>query len=458
MSWLARPIGTARMTAVQKLVCAVAGLGFAFDLYETLMTALIVSPVLTTVGRLTPGTAAFNRWVGLFFFVPAACGGLFGLVGGNLTDRFGRRRILVWSILLYAFATCAGAFATSLPLLLVLRCATLVGVCVEAVAALAWLAELFPVPKQREAVLGYTQACYALGGLAVSGAYYLAVTYGDRLPSIAGAHEAWRYTLLSGLIPAIPLIVVRPFLPESPEWKEKKAKGTLKRPAIAELFRTPLRRTTLLATLMMACVFALQYGALQHTPRIVPGLAAFHEWRPRQIQQAVSVVYLVQEFGSVAGRIIFALLVTRILSRRRLLSTFIAPALVIFPALYFFTIARDLVLFLGAIFCAQALFNGLHSFWGNYLPRAYPTYLRGTGESFAMNIGGRVIGVSSALLTTQLANVVSGANTSSRLAYAAGATALIALMVLAVASNWLPESHGASTAQVEELPEGVRSL
>ena len=67
MSWLVRPIHHSRLTAVQALVCAVAGLGFAFDLYESLMMALIVSPVLTTVGHLTPGTPAFNKWVGLFF-------------------------------------------------------------------------------------------------------------------------------------------------------------------------------------------------------------------------------------------------------------------------------------------------------------------------------------------------------------------------------------------------------
>jgi len=40
------------------------------------------------------------------------------------------------------------------------------------------------------------------------------------------------------------------------------------------------------------------------------------------------------------------------------------------------------------------------SYWGNYLPRVYPTYLRGTGESFAANIGGRMLGTSAALLTT----------------------------------------------------------
>ena len=451
MTWKTDRSRRSPLTPIQLLVCAVAGLGFAFDLYETLMMALLVSPVLTSVGHLTPGTPAFNKWVGLFFFIPAVCGGLFGLLGGNLADRFGRRRILVWSILLYACAAFGAAFTTSLTALLVLRCLTMIGVCVEAVAAIAWLAELFPIPRQREAVLGYTQACYALGGLAVSAAYYLAVTYGDRLPAILGAHEPWRYTMLSGLIPAIPLIVVRPFLPESPEWRAQKTRGTLKRPALPELFRPPLRRTTLLTTLMLACVLALQYGALQHTPRIVPGLAAFRAWRPQQVQQAVSIVYLVQELGSVTGRIVFALLVTRILSRRRLLRSFVVPALVIFPALYFFAAAREVALFLSAIFCAQALFNGLHSFWGNYLPRAYPTYLRGTGESFAMNIGGRVIGVASALLTTQLANVAPGAGASSRLATAAGCTSFIALSILAVASYSLPESPDTSSGRVDEM-------
>src|SRR5947207_7833657 len=49
--------------------------------------------------------------------------------------------------------------------------------------------ELFPEPKQREAVVGYTQACGSLGGIMVTGAYYLVVTYGARLPAIYGAQD-----------------------------------------------------------------------------------------------------------------------------------------------------------------------------------------------------------------------------------------------------------------------------
>jgi MFS family permease len=427
------------LTAAQWLICAVAGLGFAFDLYESLTNALIVQPVLTTLGHLKAGTSEFNLWVGLFFFLPTVAGGIFGLLGGYLTDLFGRRRVLVWSISLYGLSACAASFAISLPILLILRCTTLIGVCVEAVAAIAWLAELFPVAKQRELVLGYTQACYALGGLMVSGAYFVAVTYGEHLPAIHSSHEPWRYTLLSGLIPAVPLMVVRPFLPESPIWRVKKREGTLKRPSIAELFKPGMRKTTLLVTLTMACTLAVPYGALQHTPRIVPGLIEKDHLAPRQVQQAVSTVFFVQESGSIVGRLVFALLVTYVATRRRLLRIFLVPALSVFPLLFFLLATDGLVAFTFGVFCAQVLFNGLHSFWGNYLPGLYPTHLRGTGESFAMNIGGRVLAVSAALLTTQLSNAMPGTGAASRLAHSAGTTVVLVLAIAFLLSSWLPE-------------------
>jgi hypothetical protein len=436
-----------RLTPIQWSICAVACLGFAFDLYETLMLALIVRPALTSLGDLNPGTPAFNLWVGLLFFIPVAIGGVFGLLGGYLTDLLGRRRVLVWSILLYAFSACAASYATSVPELVVFRCTTMIGVSVEYVAALAWLAELFPHPKQRESVLAYTQSFYALGGLMVVGAYYLAVTYAERFPTIRDGHEAWRYTLLSGIIPAIPLIFVRPFLPESPVWREKKSQGTLKRPRIRELFRPALRRTTLITTLLVACTISLGYGALQHTVRIVPGLAEVRNLAPRQVEQTVSNVQMFQELGSLTGRAIFALLVVRVVTQRRRLRIGFGPMLIAVSWLFFYAATHSLALLRLGAFVATLLFNLLHSFWGNYLPRVYPTHLRGTGESFAVNIGGKTIGVSAALLTTQLANVMPGSGAGIRLSHAAGTVALLACVAGLIGSFWLPEPVG------EQLPD-----
>src|SRR5271170_1783310 len=430
------------LTPVQWLICGIACLGFAFDLYESLMLPLIVRPALTALGKLKPGTSEFNSWVGLLFYVPSMAGGLFGLLGGYLTDLFGRRRVLFWSILLYSVSACVSGFSTSLTQLLILRCTTMIGVCVEFVAAITWLAELFTNAKRRESVLGYTQGFHTLGGLMVTGAYYLAVTYAERLPMIRAGHEAWRYTLLSGLIPAVPLLFIRPFLPESPLWLKKKSKNDAERPAFRELFGPALRKTTVVATLLFACTYFLSYGALQQTVRMIPGLTEVAKRTPRQIEQAASGVQLFQELGGLTGRLLFALLVVRIVSQRRRLRLVLAPAVFVFAWLYFFAATRSLAFVHVGIFLATLFFNGLHSFWGNYLPRVYPTRLRGTGESFAANIGGRVFGVSAVLITTTLSNVMPGSSPGARLAYSAGVVGLFGLLAGLVGSLLLKEPEG----------------
>jgi MFS family permease len=435
------------LTGVQWVICAVAALGFLFDIYELLMLPLIVRPALMELGGLSPGTPEFNRWVGMLFYVPAVAGGIFGLLGGYLTDRLGRRRVLVWSILLYACSAMAAGFTTSLTWLLILRCTTFVGVCVEFVAAVAWLAELFPNPKRREAVLGYTQAFSSLGGLLVAGAYYVAVTYSQSFPAIHGGHSPWRYTLISGVIPALPLIIIRPFLPESPAWQEKKASGTLQRPSFAELFRPEFRRTSLVTALMFACSYGAAFGAIQHIPRIVPGLPEV-AGLPRMVQeQIISTVQTFQETGGLLGRVLLAVLAVRIVGRRRLLRIFQVPGLVVLPFVFLVPAMNDLETLRWGILAVGLLTVAQFSFWGNYLPRMYPTHLRGTGESFAANVGGRMIGTSAALLTTQLANIMPGASPATKLAYAAAAVGTLSYLVGFIASFWLPEP------KTEKLPE-----
>jgi hypothetical protein len=315
----------------------------------------------------------------------------------------------------------------------------MVGVCVEYVAAVTWVAELFPDATRREFMLAFTQAFYTLGGLVVAAAYYVAVSFGETFPSIRGGHEAWRYTLLSGLLPAIPLIIVRPFLPESPMWKAQRSLHRLKRPSIVELFRPGLRMTTLTTALLVASTVALGFGAIQQTVRMVPSLAEVRQLGAKQVEQTVSHVQVFQELGGLTGRACFALFVIRIAAQRRRMRIFLAPAIVVFSWVYFVAATRSLTQLYIGIFLATLLFNGIHSFWGNYLPRTFPTRLRGTGESFAMNIGGRTIGVFAAFLTAQLSGVMPGPNTGARLAYSAGVLALLACAAALIGSRWLIE-------------------
>ncbi len=80
-----------RLTPVQWLICAIAAIGFAFDIYELLMLPLVLPTALTEFG-IPPGPdeaskLLFAQWVAIMFFVRAFVGGIFGLLGGYLTDR-----------------------------------------------------------------------------------------------------------------------------------------------------------------------------------------------------------------------------------------------------------------------------------------------------------------------------------------------------------------------------------
>ena len=311
----------------------------------------------------------------------------------------------------------------------------------EFVAAVAWLAELFPDKQQKEKVLGFTQAFSSLGGLLVAlmNTWAISLAAAESLPAIHGKFEAWRYTLISGLIPAIPLILIRPFLPESPVWEAKRKAGMLKRPSIRELFAPGLARTTITTTALFACCYGIAFGAIQHLPQMVPGFADVKAAAAPVVQEAkdkalaaaaaagkpapdakalasagdrakaplqdkaAASVQTWQEVGGLVGRVLLAFGALYILSRRALVRLFMVPALIFIPGLFFWmSSSMDAVGSLAAVkwgvFFAGLLLVGQFSFWGNYIPRVFPVHLRGTGESFAANIGGRVLGCSMAWL------------------------------------------------------------
>src|SRR5688500_9743773 len=90
------------------LICVIAAIGFAFDIYELLMLPLIIKPAMAALsapivqglvaGGMDPAAAAalwapggieYVQWARTLFFVPAIAGGVFGLLGGYLTDLLG---------------------------------------------------------------------------------------------------------------------------------------------------------------------------------------------------------------------------------------------------------------------------------------------------------------------------------------------------------------------------------
>jgi len=153
-------------------------------------------------------------------------------------------------------------------------------------------------------------------------------------------------------------------------------------------------------------------------------------------EKEAAIVQKWQEVGGLLGRILLAVGVLYISSRRALLRLFAVPALLFIPALFWWIgqnmgTAGTIGALKWGVFLAGVLLVGQFSFWGNYIPRVFPVHLRGTGESFAANIGGRVLGTSMAWLFFTFSDATPP--NPSKMAYtAATIAAVMALLTLVI--------------------------
>ena len=483
-----------KLSTTSWLIIVIASVGFLFDTYELLMTPLVAAPAIAELLKIPMNNPIVTDWVGRLLWIAALCGGVFGLLGGWLVDKFGRKSVMAGSIFLYSFSPFCAAFATTLPVFIFFRSTTFIGVCVEFVAAITWLAEVFTDKKQKEKWLGITQAFASLGGVLVTMVSVWISKHGADLPHMGlplglGSTDpgSWRYLLMTGILPAIPIALLLPFVPESQVWKDKKAAGLLKRPSLAALFSPELRRVTLVTAALSACAYGIAFGALQVTvARVTPGLPElksqaaalaplrkegealnkqlnalpaqdparkdlvaqikenFIKQKPinEEVKKMSDTVQFHQEMGGLVGRILLAVLLIVGISRVALLKIFQIPALIILPITYFYFFPIGGNGFLWAYAVCGLLTVAQFSYFGEYLPKVFPMHLRGTGGSFATNVGGRMIGTSMAFVTTNLvAPMLAGAGPMlpMHVAKAAGIVATIIVVLSFLIGFLLPE-------------------
>ena len=479
-----------KLTLTHWLIIIIASLGFLFDTYQLLMTPLVGPAAIAELLKVPLSNPAVTAWMGNLLWLSALSGGVFGLLGGWLTDRLGRKFVMALGIFVYSLSPVAGAFSHTLGEFIFWRCATFVGVCIEFVAAITWIAEVFSDKAQKEKWLGITQLFASLGGVFVTFVNFWILAHAKSLPHLGmpmalGAADpaSWRYLLLTGILPALMIALMLPFVPESEVWRERKRAGTLKRPSFGALFSPELRRVTLVTAGISACVYGVAFGALQVTPgRVAPGLpdlaqqrkalkplvddakilnAAFDATKPGsperkaalepikansakqkpiqdQVKEVGSKTQAYQEIGGLVGRIVLALLVIMGIGRRLLLRLLQAPGLIILPLTYFMLYKQDAGVFCWGIAAAGFVTMSQLSFLGEYLPKVFPIHLRGTGGSFATNVGGRMIGTSAAFLVAQIAPLFKG-SPYDQMAQAAGCVGLGAVVIGFILGMFLPE-------------------
>lgn len=360
---------------------AIFGLVWAADAMQVLAIGFAAPSIAAGFGLSIPVAVQ----AGTAFFL----GMLIGAWGcGRLADRFGRRRVLIGTVLVDAVFGLASAFSQSFEMLLVLRLLTGIGVGGTLPVDYAMMAEFLP-PERRGRWLVALEGFWAVGTVAVALAAWAAGEW-------AGG-EAWRWMFVATAVPAAIGFWLRFWLPESPHYllnagRAEEARAVLDRVArgngrpapqeplvgsaprrgrTRDLFAGELRRRSLLILAAWLLVSAAYYGIFIWLPgRLVTEGYGF-------VRGYGFLVLLA--LAQVPGYALAAVGVETIGRRRTLIGFLVASA----AGCLVFIVAEPPLLIAAALLVMSFALLGTWGALYAYTPELYPTELRATGMGLA---------------------------------------------------------------------------
>jgi len=343
--------------------------GWVFDFYDLILFTFLLIPI----GKeLHLSNIMLSYVLGASLAATAAGGVLFGI----LSDRYGRKRVLQWTILVYSIGTFLCGFASGLWALLLFRIITGLGVGGEWATGQTYVGETFP-PKVRG----------RYGAIMQTGA-----PVGIVLASLVGGFAApvisWRLCFFLSILPALLVVFIRKRLPESDVWLERKRLIAAESGKSAEfehgnkffLLFSGAYRVTFLKCLALA-VFDM--SAYWFTYSWMPGY--LHE--QRQFSLAKSAIWmLVTQAGGFLGYLTFGLVADR-LGRRPAFSIYsvIMSAGLIMITLLWETVAVYPPVILSFMFLV-GFGTGMFSGYGPLFAELFPTAIRNTAMGSAFNL------------------------------------------------------------------------
>lgn len=181
--------------------------GWLFDFYDLLLYSFLLVPVAKDLGF---SRADSSLLLGVSLGV-TACG---GILFGRLSDSFGRKTVLGWTIVTYSAGALLSGLATGLPSLLVARVVTALGVGGEWATGQTLVSETFPADRRGHyAAIIQTGAPFGMGLAAIMGSFF-APAFG------------WRAAFVASALPALLVTVIRRRMPESDLWQAQKGAKT----------------------------------------------------------------------------------------------------------------------------------------------------------------------------------------------------------------------------------------
>ena len=376
------------------------------DAFDVTLFALVL-PAIRRELALSPAAGGLLGSVALI----SAAGG--GVLFGWISDRFGRTRALMLSVLLYSVFTAACGLAANVAQFVVCRILLGLGMGGEWASGAALVSETWAA-EHRGKALALMQSGWAIGyGLAAAVNYLVQPAFG------------WRAVFFVGILPAALTIWVRRNVREPEIWHRAVRSGS--RPRIGQLFARDLAPLTIVLTAMNACTLF--------------GWWSFNLWLPSYLQEPTSrgglglqilsssTLIVVMQVGMWLGYVTFGYVSDRIGRKRTYVTYLIAAAVLLFA--YVSVRAPVALLVLGPLVAFFA--TGYYSGFGAVTAEIFPTTIRGTAQGFTYNVG-RLVSAAAPFTVGTLAQTRGFATALS--------ISSVAFLAAAVLWIWIPETRG----------------
>ncbi len=384
-------------TSYQTKLMLIIGSAFFFDCIDIAMMTFALASIKTEFSLNTAQTGLLGSMTFIGMFFGASCAGL-------LADRYGRLRVLQWSMVGWGITSFLCALASNIQMLMACRVLLGIGMAMEPVAGLALVSEFIPA-KHRGKMLTYLEGFWPLGFIAAGILSYVLIPIGG-----------WRMLFIAEAIPALFVFFVRRKIPESPRWLEakgqtqlanevltaieynvRKASGkplpepklmlsrgteTLGGASLFELFKPGLSKRTVM-------LWSLWFFALLGFYGLTTWLGALLAAKGYELTKS-SLYLVLMSLAGIPGFLALSKLVEVWGRKPSMIFTLLGSAFSAY--LYGNAINLTQVILFG--FMMQFFMYGMWCALYAYTPDLYPTRLRATGAGFASALGriGALIG------------------------------------------------------------------
>ncbi|HDP0317304.1 TPA: MFS transporter [Salmonella enterica subsp. enterica serovar Concord] len=348
-----------QVTGSQRKALLSAWLGYVFDGFDFMLIFYILHLIKADLGI----SDIEATMIGTVAFLARPVGGAFF---GAMADKFGRKPVMMWAIVVYSVGTGLSGFATGIYTLAVCRFIVGLGMSGEYACASTYAVESWPRQLQSKAS-AFLVSGFSIGNIiAAQVVPYFSESWG------------WRNSFFIGLLPVLLVLYIRRTAPESQEWMDSKMtrdKGSST--SFLDVFRKNQLPVSL--TVLLAC-FSL-FGANWPINGLLPTYLANHGAHTSDISNLMTIAGL----GTLSGTVIFGFIGDKIGLKKTFICGLVVSFLFLCP-LFFIPVENHALMALclfGLMFTNLGIAGLVPKFIYNY----FPTHLRGMGTGLIYNLG-----------------------------------------------------------------------